>query len=82
MPTKIIKVFISYSHDSDVHRKRVLALAERLRKDGIEAQLDQYVAGTPTEGWPRWMRNQLEQADFILLVCKDLQQALSGSTRA
>ena len=29
-------VFISYSHDSDEHRAWVLALSERLRKDGIE----------------------------------------------
>jgi hypothetical protein len=28
-------VFISYSHDSVEHRERVLALSERLRKDGI-----------------------------------------------
>lgn len=27
-------VFISYSHDSDEHRARVLTLSERLREDG------------------------------------------------
>ena len=36
------------------------ALAERLRSDGVDAQLDQYVAGTPPEGWPRWMLDRLE----------------------
>lgn len=41
------KVFISYSHDSPEHEKRVLALAERLRSDGVETQIDQYVAWTP-----------------------------------
>jgi len=63
------KVFISYSHDSPEHEKRVLALAERLRSDGVVAQIDQYVAGTPPEAWPRWMLNQLDWADFVLVIC-------------
>jgi len=63
------RVFISYSHDSDAHRQRVLALSERLRKDGINADLDQYVHGAPAEGWPRWMLNRLDWADFVLLIC-------------
>lgn len=29
-------VFIRYSHDSEEHRERVLALSQRLRKDGFE----------------------------------------------
>jgi len=66
-----ITVFISYSHDSDEHRKQVLGLSERLRKDGIETRLDQYVNGTPEEGWPRWMMNQLDDADFVLVVCTE-----------
>jgi hypothetical protein len=65
------RVFISYSHDSAGHQRRVLSLAERLRADGIDAQIDQYVQGTPPEGWARWMRNQLAGADFILLVCTE-----------
>jgi len=65
------KVFISYSHDSLEHSRRVLGLAERLRKDGIDAQIDRYVNGTPAEGWPRWMDTQLEWADFVLLLCTE-----------
>jgi len=65
------RVFISYSHDSPEHRKRVLSLAERFRADGVDAQIDQYVQGTPLEGWARWMRNQLASANFILLVCTE-----------
>jgi hypothetical protein len=66
-----ITVFISYSHDSDEHREQVLGLSERLREDGIETLLDQYVNGTPTEGWPRWMLNQLDTANFVLVVCTE-----------
>jgi WD40 repeat protein len=65
------KVFISYSHDSQEHAQHVLELAERLRKDGVDAQLDQYVAGTPARGWPRWMEGQLNLAKFVLVVCTE-----------
>ncbi len=64
-------VFISYSHDSEAHRERVLGLSERLRADGIETRLDQYVEGTPAEGWPRWMQGRLDEADFVLVVCTE-----------
>ena len=63
------KVFISYSHDSQEHAQHVLELAERLRSDGMDAWIDQYVAGSPKEGWPRWMLNRLDWAEFVLVVC-------------
>ncbi|HEU4884770.1 MAG TPA: TIR and AAA domain-containing protein [Longimicrobium sp.] len=66
-----IRVFISYSHDSPEHEQRVLALSERLRKDGIDAQVDQYVNGTPPKGWPRWMLDQLEEAEYVLVICTE-----------
>jgi hypothetical protein len=62
-------VFISYSHDNDLHRQRVLDLSERLRGDGYETRLDRYVNGSPLEGWPRWMLNQLDEAHRVLIVC-------------
>lgn len=62
-------VFISYSHDSDEHRARVLGLSERLRSDGIETLLDQYVNGAPNQGWPRWMLDQMDKADSVIVVC-------------
>lgn len=64
------KVFISYSHDSEQHAERVLCLANRLRKDGIDAELDQYET-SPPEGWPTWCERQLTSADFVLLVCTE-----------
>ena len=42
-----MQVFISYSHDSDEHRKRVLGLSERLRADGIETILDRLLIAGP-----------------------------------
>lgn len=66
-----IPVFISYSHDSETHRERVLALSERLRADGIDTRLDQYLNGTPPEGWPRWMMNRIDDAAYVLVVCTE-----------
>jgi hypothetical protein len=65
------KVFISYSHDSDEHREKVLSLSERLRVDGIETLLDQYLNGAPPQGWPHWMLDQLDAADSVLVVCTE-----------
>lgn len=64
-------VFISYSHDSNEHCERVLALSERLREDGIETRLDQYVNGSPAQGWPRWMLDQLDEANYVLVICTE-----------
>jgi hypothetical protein len=63
------KIFISYSHDNKEHCAAVLSFAQRLRSDGFDALIDRFVQGTPIQGWPRWMLNQLENADFIILVC-------------
>jgi hypothetical protein len=62
------KVFISYSWDSPEHLDRVLELSNRLRADGIDSILDQYEVAPP-EGWQRWMERQIEEADFVLVIC-------------
>src|SRR5512133_936159 len=64
------RVFISYSHDTVEHQERVLDLADRLRADGIDAEVDQYNAAPP-EGWPLWCEQQIETADFVLMVCTE-----------
>jgi len=62
-----VKVFISYSHDSQTLLDAVLQLANKLRSEGIDASIDQYVQ-SPSEGWPRWMESQIEIAEFVLIV--------------
>ncbi|HEY5028023.1 MAG TPA: tetratricopeptide repeat protein [Candidatus Angelobacter sp.] len=65
------KVFISYSHDSDEHKDRVLELSNRLRQDGVDATIDQYEV-SPPEGWPKWMERQIRESDFVLIVCTEV----------
>ena len=65
------RVFLSYSHDSDEHADRVLALADALRDRGIDVTLARYVHPAPAEGWPRWMDRNLDEAQFVLMVCTE-----------
>ena len=60
------KVFISYSHQGVDYEKRILEFANRLRSEGIDANVDLYEEA-PAEGWPRWMENQINTADFVLV---------------
>jgi predicted phosphodiesterase len=64
------KVFISYSHDCHDHARRVLALSDRLRQDSIDCHIDRYEI-SPPEGWPRWMENRIEWADFVVVACTE-----------
>ena len=66
-----MRVFISYSHDSKEHKDRVWDLCERLRKDGIDCRIDQHEV-SPPEGWPRWCRNQVQESQFVLVVCTEI----------
>lgn len=67
------RVFISYSHDSTEHEQRVRCLADQLRADGVDARIDQYVQD-PDEGWIKWMRTQVKEAEKVLLVFTETYQ--------
>src|SRR5512132_4180831 len=64
------RVFISYSHDTVEHQDRVLDFADRLRAEGIDAEVDQYNTAPP-EGWPLWCERQIKAADVVLMVCTE-----------
>jgi len=64
------KVFISYSWDSKEHCAMILEFADKLRSDGIDAEIDQYVE-CPEEGWPRWMNKQIRDSEFVLCICTE-----------
>ena len=66
----VVKVFISYSWDFPEHKEKVLALSDQLRQHGIDCQIDRYHQ-SPPEGWYRWMMNQVDESDFVLVVCTE-----------
>jgi hypothetical protein len=66
-PTAIV----SYSHDNEEHRERVLQLAQELRGYGIDCILDRFV--DPTD-WALWMEIELRERDWVLVVATDIYQ--------
>ena len=65
------KVFISYAHETKKLSNDVLEFSNHLRSQGIDAEIDQYEEAPP-EGWPKWMMRQVQEADFVLLICSKL----------
>jgi serine/threonine protein kinase len=71
--TNPIKVFISYSKDSEKHCDLVRSLADQLTKDGISCILDQYLDnGFPGEGWATWLDKNISKADYVLIICTEV----------
>ena len=71
MPNMIIpNAFISYSHDSQAHKKWVLDLATRLRNVGVDSSLDQWDLG-PGDDIARFMETHLAAADRVLMICTE-----------
>lgn len=63
-----IRTFISYSHDSEDHKRLVLGFANQLRAQGVDCVLDQYEE-SPEQGWPKWMETELCNCQYVLVVC-------------
>lgn len=76
----IPKAFISYSHDSQEHKKWVLDLATRLRNNGVDAILDQWDL-KPGSDLPHFMEQGLIAADRVIMVCtaQYVEKANSGA---
>jgi len=62
------RVFISYSHDSPSHKGWVLRLASDLRKNGIDAVIDQWDL-SPGEDIAVFMEQGLKNAQRAVVVC-------------
>jgi hypothetical protein len=62
------RVFLSYSHDSEVHRAWVRLLAEQLRRGGVEVTLDQWDL-RPGGDVVRFLDLGIRDADRVLMVC-------------
>jgi hypothetical protein len=76
----IPKAFVSYSHDSQEHKKWVLDFATRLRNSGVDAILDQWEL-KPGDDLAHFMERHLASADRVLMVCTNryVEKANAGS---
>lgn len=70
MTTTPPKVFVSYSHDSILHKDWVLALSTRLVANGVNVLLDQWDV-TLGGDLPRFIESGLTAADRVLAICTD-----------
>lgn len=62
------KVFISYSWAEPIYGcDWVREFADKLRNDGVDADIDQYY-DSPPEGWTTWIVNQIKNSDYVLIV--------------
>ena len=68
--TEAPKVFISYSHDSPEHKQWVSELGAKLRRNGIDAILDQWDLGLGDDV-TRFMERGIVDADRVLVICTD-----------
>jgi len=73
-------VFISYSHDSDEHKKWVRQLATRLVRNGIQVILDQWDLRAGEE-IPRFVEDSILGSDRVLLICTE-QYARKANQRS
>jgi hypothetical protein len=65
-----VRVFVSYSHDSEEHKKWVLTLVERLRNDGIDAIVDQMHLTLGAYS-PEFMERAVRESNRVLVVCTE-----------
>jgi hypothetical protein len=70
MNVAVPKVFISYSHDDQAHKKWVLELAQRLRNAGVDAILDQFRLGLGSD-LGGFMEKGVAESDRIIMVCTE-----------
>lgn len=63
----MVKVFVSYAHESATHQEQVLALATLLRDSGLETVLDVWASST-RQDWYSWAIREMTDADFVVVV--------------
>ena len=73
------KVFISYSHDTPEHKQWVSELAAKLRRNGVDAILDQWDLGL-NQDLAQFMESSIKTADRVFVICTDsyVQKANDG----
>jgi hypothetical protein len=62
-----LSTFISYAQEGEPRDTAVLRLADDLRANGIETDLDRYHSH-PKQGWYKWMEQGLEKASHVLVL--------------
>jgi hypothetical protein len=65
-----LRVFVSYSHDSDEHKKWVLSLVKQLRSDGVDAIVDEMHLTLGAHS-PEFMERAVRESSRVRVVCTE-----------
>jgi tetratricopeptide (TPR) repeat protein len=68
------RVFVSYAHDSDQHRRTVLRLCTVLQRLGVDVHVDEWFTDLRRD-WFLWMIEQFEKADHVIVVASPQYRA-------
>lgn len=74
------QTFISYSWDNDTHKQWVRKLAEGLRKNGVNATLDQWET-SPGDQLPAFMERTIRESKFVVIICTPNYKKRSDSRK-
>ncbi|MEU5848660.1 effector-associated domain 2-containing protein [Saccharopolyspora shandongensis] len=69
------RVFVSYTHDSELHKSHVLEFGTFLRKHGIDARLDRWDTDRRRD-WYSWAIAEMTTADFVIVVASPVYRQL------
>src|SRR5690242_7016616 len=76
------RVFVTYSHDDERHRRLVREFATFLRVEaGVDVRLDQW-ADDGRRDWSLWAIEQLTEADFVLVIASPEYKRRAEGTAA
>jgi len=70
VPAATQSVFVSYSWDTELHKKWVLAFVKDLRRHGIDASIDQTHLRPGAEA-PQFMEQSVRDSGRVLVVCTE-----------
>lgn len=73
------RVFVSYAHDSSPHQRLVLRFCERLCRAGVDVRVDEWEDDLRRD-WYLWMIEQLEKADYVVVVASPRYRAAGDGT--
>jgi len=76
-PQTPLKVFVSYCQKPPEHAVKVQEFFAQFRqRPGITCVIDSDVTSPrgPECGWPQWMEDQIEAADWVFVVCNESYQ--------
>ncbi|MGV9674036.1 SEFIR domain-containing protein [Nocardia sp. NPDC003482] len=80
--TSVPRVFVSYSHDTEEHKRLVREFCTFLRTEsGVDVRLDVW-DDYERRDWSLWAMDQLESADFVLVIASPEYKRRADGTAA